>query len=247
MNNISGIHAVREALRARPQSIRKIVVAEGSLDGRKREILSLARESGIPVYREHRDRSGAQGVTAELVAFEWADFHELLSGAQTPAFFLALDQIEDPRNFGAVVRAAEGAGVDGIVVTERKTAPPSEAAISASAGALHHTKIARVRNLADALTEMKERGIWSVGLTPDAKAPWHSFDYTEPVILVLGSEGKGLRRRVAQTCDTLIALPQRGSIESLNVSVAAGITLYEVLRQRTKTLQRRERSTEKRS
>ncbi|TDI39387.1 MAG: 23S rRNA (guanosine(2251)-2'-O)-methyltransferase RlmB [Acidobacteria bacterium] len=235
MNNISGIHAVREALRARSQSIRKIVVAEGSLDTRKREILSLARESGIPVYREPRDRVGTQGVTAELVAFEWSDFHELLEGAKTPAFFLALDQIEDPRNFGAVVRAAEGAGVDGIVVPERKTAPPSEVAISASAGALHHTKIARVRNLADALTEMKEKGIWSVGLTPDANTPWHSFDYTEPVILVLGSEGKGLRRRVAKTCDTLIALPRRGFVESLNVSVAAGITLYEVLRQRTKT------------
>ena len=184
MNTISGVHAVREALRAGPQSIRKIVVAEGSLDGRKREILALARASGIPVYREPRDRVGTQGVTAELVAFEWSDFHELLQGAKTPAFFLALDQIEDPRNFGAVIRAAEGAGVDGVVVPERKTAPPSEVAISASAGALHHAKVARVRNLSNALAEMKERGIWSVGLTPSAKAPWHSFDYTEPVILV---------------------------------------------------------------
>ena len=234
VNTICGIHAVREALRAAPQSVRKIVVTEGSLDGRKREIISLARESGIPVYREPRDRVGTQGVLAELVAFEWSDFHELLQDAKTPAFFLALDQIEDPRNFGAVVRAAEGAGVDGTVVPERKTAPPSEAAISASAGALHHAKIARVRNLADALTEMKERGIWSVGLTLDAKAPWHNFDYTEPVVLVLGSEGRGLRRRVAKTCDTLVSLPQRGSVESLNVSVAAGITLYEVVRQRTK-------------
>ena len=234
MNTISGVHAVREALRAGPQSIRKIVVAEGSLDARKREILSLARASGIPVYREPRDRVGTQGVTAELVAFEWSDFHELLQGAKTPAFFLALDHIEDPRNFGAVIRAAEGAGVDGVVVPERKTAPPSEVAISASAGALHHAKVARVRNLSDALTEMKERGIWSVGLTPSAKAPWHSFDYTEPVILVLGGEGRGLRRRVAKTCDTLVSLPQRGCIESLNVSVAAGITLYEVLRQRTR-------------
>ena len=233
VNTIRGIHAVREALLAGPQSIRKIVVAEGSLLGRKREIVALARESGIPVYREPRDRLGAQGVMAELVAFEWSDFHELLEGKKTPAFFLALDQIEDPRNFGAVVRAAEGAGVDGIVVPERKTAPPSEVAISASAGALHYAKVARVRNLADALTEMKERGIWSVGLTPDAKAPWHKFDYTEPVVLVLGSEGRGLRRRVAKTCDTLVSLPQKGRIESLNLSVAAGIALYEVVRQRT--------------
>ena len=233
MSVIRGIHAVREALRAGPQTIRKVVLVEGPLDARKREILTLARESGIPVYREPRDRVGTQGVMAELMGLEWADFDALLAEAEEPAFLLALDQVEDPRNFGAVVRAADGAGVQGIVVPERRTAPPSEVAVSASAGALHHSRIARVRNLSDALTAMKKKGIWSVGLAPDARQPWYSFDFTEPVVVVIGSEGRGLRKRVASTCDALVSLPQRGKVESLNMSVAAGIVLYEVVRQRT--------------
>lgn len=236
MSTIRGIHAVREALRAGPRRIRKIVIAEGSLDARQREIAALARDGGIPVYREPRDRVGAQGVMAELVAFEWSDFDALLEEAAAPAFFLALDRVEDPRNFGAVVRAADGAGVDGIVVPERKTAPPSEVATAASAGALHHARIARVRNLSDALNAMKKSGIWSVGLSPDSKQRWYEFDFTEPVVVVLGSEGRGLRTRVAATCDTLVSLPQRGRVESLNLSVAAGVVLYEVVRQRTKQI-----------
>jgi len=170
---------------------------------------------------------------AELAAFEWTDFDAMLAEAPAPAFFLVLDQVEDPRNFGAVVRAADGAGVHGIVVPERKTAPPSDVAIAASAGALHHVRIARVRNLSDTLTSLKERGVWTVGLSPDAKDPWPSFDYQEPVAIVLGSEGKGLRKRVATTCDTLVSIPQMGQVESLNLSVAAGIVLYEVVRQRS--------------
>lgn len=236
MNLVHGVHAVREALRATPQRVRKLVLVEGPLDGRKREIMALAREHGIPVYREARERmrqQTQQGVVAELAAFEWIDFDTLFAQAPAPAFFLVLDQVEDPRNFGAVVRAADGAGVHGIIVPERKTAPPSDVAIAASAGALHHARIARVRNLSDTLTFLKESGVWTVGLSPDAKDPWPSFDYKEPVAIVLGSEGKGLRTRVAATCDTLVSIPQMGQVESLNLSVAAGIVLYEVLRQRS--------------
>jgi len=235
VNLVHGVHAVREALRATPQRVRKLVLAEGPLDGRKRELMAIAREHGIPVYREAKERMrppSQQGVVAELAAFEWIDFDTLLAGAPAPAFFLVLDQVEDPRNFGAVVRAADGAGVHGIVVPERKTAPPSDVAIAASAGALLHARIARVRNLSDTLTSLKENGVWTVGLSPDAKEPWASFDYKEPVAIVLGSEGKGLRKRVAATCDTLVSIPQMGEVESLNLSVAAGIVLYEVVRQR---------------
>ena len=235
MNLVHGVHAVREALRATPRRVRKLVLAEGALDGRKRELMALAREYGIPVYREARDRMGRlgqQGVVAELNPFEWTDFDAMLAEAPAPAFFLVLDQIEDPRNFGAVVRAADGAGVHGIVVPERKTAPPSDVAIAASAGALHHARIARVRNLSDTLTSLKQSGVWTVGLSPNAKDPWSSFDYKEPVAIVLGCEGTGLRKRVAATCDTLVSLPQKGQVESLNLSVAAGIVLYEVVRQR---------------
>jgi 23S rRNA (guanosine2251-2'-O)-methyltransferase len=237
MESIQGFHAVRAALEAAPRRIRKIVLAEGKTDPRAQEILSLARTHGIPVYREPRERLGRfggqhHGVVAELTGFEWKDLGELLDRAPKPEFFLALDQVEDPRNLGAVVRTAEGAGVHGIVVPERRTAPPSEAAASASAGALFHAPLARVTNLADALTLLKERGLWVVGLAPDAPNPWFSFDFTSPVAIVVGSEGKGLRPRVASHCDALVSLPQRGKVESLNVSVAAGVVLYEVVRQR---------------
>lgn len=224
---------MREALRASPRRVRKVVLAEGTLDGRRRELVALARENDIPVYREARERVGHQGVLAELTTFQWADFESLIAEAPAPAFILVLDGVEDPRNLGAVIRTADGAGVYGTVVPERKTAPPSDVAMSASAGALHDARIARVRNVSDALTSLKNENIWTVGLSPDAPEPWHRFDYREPVAIVLGSEGKGLRKRVAATCDTLVSLPQRGRVESLNLSVAAGIVLYEVVRQRS--------------
>jgi 23S rRNA (guanosine2251-2'-O)-methyltransferase len=229
---ISGFHAVREALEASPRRIRKIVLAEGKGDPRAREIETLARARGVPVYREPRERLGHQGVAAEVTGFEWRDLEELLDSAPKPEFFLALDQIEDPRNLGAVLRTADGAGVHGVVVPERRTAPPSEAAAAASAGALFHVPLARVTNLSDCLELAKKRGLWVVGLAPDAPKPWFTFDFTLPVVLVVGSEGRGLRPRVASRCDALLHLPQRGQVESLNLSVAAGIVLYEVVRQR---------------
>lgn len=242
MPTITGFHAVREALEAAPRRVRKIVLAEGKLDPRTREIVTLARTHGIPVYREPRERLGRfgqhQGVVAELTGFEWRELDSLLEEAPKPEFFLALDQIEDPRNLGAVLRTADGAGVHGIVVPERRTAPPSDVAASASAGALFHAPMARVTNLSDALALLKERGLWVVGLAPEAQKPWYSFDFRSPVALVVGSEGKGLRPRVASHCDALVSLPQRGKVQSLNLSVAAGIVLYEVVRQRMALPQR---------
>ncbi len=240
---IQGFHAVREALEASPRRVRKVVLAEGKLDPRTREIAALARTHGIPVYREPRERLGRfggqhQGVVAELTGFEWRELDDLLAEAPKPEFFLALDQIEDPRNLGAVLRTADGAGVHGVVVPERRTAPPSEAAASTSAGALFHAPMARVTNLSDALALLKERGLWVVGLAPEAPKPWFSFDFKSPVALVVGSEGRGLRPRVASLCDVLVSLPQRGKVESLNLSVAAGIVLYEVVRQRMALPQR---------
>ena len=239
MNTLAGRNVVWEALRGSPRRVRKVVVVHGRLDGRAREIANLARSHGIPVYREmahvlDRMSSSArhQGVIAEVAPLTWWDFDELLSTAPAPAFLLALDQIEDPRNFGAVARAAEGAGVHGIIVPRRASAPPSEVAVAASAGALLHQRLARVRNLAETLDLVKKRNIWVVGLAPTAPVSWFEFDYTFPVLLVLGSEGSGLRRRVEEKCDQLISLPQLGHVNSLNVSVAAGIVLYEVLRQR---------------
>jgi 23S rRNA (guanosine2251-2'-O)-methyltransferase len=244
VQHVHGFHAVREALEAAPRRIRKILLEEGKLDPRLREIAALARKHGIPLYREPRERLGRfgshhQGVVAELTAFEWKQIEDLLTEAPKPGFFLGIDQVEDPRNFGAIVRSANGAGVHGIVVPERRTAPPSDVAISASAGAMFHTAIARVTNLAEGLLELKRNDIWVVGLSPGAAAPWYSFDFTQPVAIVVGSEGKGLRPRVASICDSLVALPQMGQVESLNVSVAAGVVLYEVVRQRALSRGRR--------
>lgn len=239
MSTVAGLQAVREALRASPERVRKVVLSEGRLDARGREILTLAREQGVPVYREkprvlERLASGGhhQGVVAELTALRWWDLEELVGKASDPALFVAIDRLEDPRNLGAIARAADGAGVSGIVLPKRGVAPPSAAAISASAGALLHARLARVTNLAVSLEQLKKKGLWVVGLAPEGSLPWYRFDYTVPLVLVLGSEGKGLRPLVARTCDALVSLPQRGQVDSLNVSVAAGVVLYEAVRQR---------------
>ncbi len=230
MMTVRGFRPVLEALRAQPLRVKKVVIY-GAVVAKKLEIEHLARRLNVPVYRESRE-AGTSGVLAQLSTFQWADFDELLESATSPALFLVLDQVSDPRNFGAIVRAADGAGVHGIVIHERKMAPPSEVAVVASAGALLHSRVARVRNISDALSRFKQVGVWTVGLQPTAKQLWNSFDYSEPVAIVLGSEGRGLRQHVANTCDTLVSLPQNGTVESLNISVAAGVVLYEIVRQR---------------
>jgi 23S rRNA (guanosine2251-2'-O)-methyltransferase len=239
MKTLCGRNAVMEALRGSPRRVRKVVIAQGRLDGRAREIALLARSKGVPVYREMRrvlDRivpgGHHQGVVAEVAPVPWWDLDDLLSTAPSPALLLALDRIEDPRNFGAIARTAESAAVHGIIIPQRASAPPSEVAVAASAGALLHQRLARVRNLSEALSVVKKANVWVVGLAPSAPISWFEFDYRLPVLLVVGSEGKGLRRRVADVCDQLVSLPQRGRVDSLNVSVAAGVVLYEVLRQR---------------
>jgi 23S rRNA (guanosine2251-2'-O)-methyltransferase len=149
------------------------------------------------------------------------------------ALIVALDQVQDPRNLGAVCRSAEFAGASGVIVPERRAAAVTAATCKASAGAVEHLQIAHVRNLADWLADAKSAGFWIWGADAEAKqAPW-SVDLTGPTVLVLGGEGKGLRPRVAAACDGLIALPQRGKVESLNVSAAAAALLFEAVRQRS--------------
>jgi 23S rRNA (guanosine2251-2'-O)-methyltransferase len=171
-----------------------------------------------------------QGVVAAVDPYPYADSSQLLR--TEGALLIALDQVQDPRNLGAVARSAEVAGAAGLVIPERRAAEVTAVACKASAGAVEHLEIARARNLADWLGEAKDAGFWIWGAEAGAAhAPW-DIDFTGPTVLVLGGEGKGLRPRVASACDGLIALPQLGKIDSLNVSAAATALLFEAVRQR---------------
>jgi 23S rRNA (guanosine2251-2'-O)-methyltransferase len=171
-----------------------------------------------------------QGVVAEVDPYPYGDARGML---REGAFLVALDQVQDPRNLGAVCRSAEFAGAEGVVIPERRAAAITPATCKASAGAVEHLEVAHVRNLSDWLTEAKEKGFWIWGADAEAtQTPW-STDLTGSTVLVLGGEGKGLRPRVADSCDGLIALPQLGKVDSLNVSAAAAALLFEAVRQRT--------------
>lgn len=172
-----------------------------------------------------------QGVVAEVDPYPYADPGSLLAAEE--ALVVALDQIQDPHNLGAVCRAAEVAGASGVVICERRAAAVTPAAAKASAGAVEHLPIARVRNLADWLGEAREAGAWIYGAEAEAEAVYTDVDWSGRAVLVLGSEGSGIRPRVAAACDQLVSIPRRGQVGSLNASVAAAVILFEALRQRT--------------
>jgi 23S rRNA (guanosine2251-2'-O)-methyltransferase len=171
-----------------------------------------------------------QGFVAEVDPYPYADPDALLGAPET--LLVALDQVQDPHNLGAVCRSAEAAGANGVVIPERRAAAITPAACKASAGAVEHLPVARVTNLAEWLRRAKEAGAWSYGAEAGAAAPYTQTDLTGKVVLVLGSEGKGLRPRVAETCDLLVSIPVRGRVASLNVSGAAAVLLFEAVRQR---------------
>jgi 23S rRNA (guanosine2251-2'-O)-methyltransferase len=172
-----------------------------------------------------------QGVVAEVDPYPYGDPVGMLT--RDAALLVALDQVQDPRNLGAVCRSAEFAGAEGVIVPERRSASVTPVVCKTSAGAVEHLEVAHVRNLADWLAQAKEAGFWIWGADADAKQPPWATDLTGPTVIVLGGEGKGLRPRVAAACDGTIALPQKGKIESLNVSAAASSLLSEATRQRT--------------
>lgn len=171
-----------------------------------------------------------QGIVAEVEPYPYADAARLLEGGE---LLVALDQVQDPRNLGAVCRSAEFAGAAGVVVPERRAAAVTAAVCKASAGAVEHLPVARVRNLADWLAAAKRRpGVWVYGADGEAPTPYTDAELTGSVILVLGSEGRGLRPRVAEQCDLLVSIPTLGRVDSLNVSAAAAVLLFEAVRQR---------------
>jgi 23S rRNA (guanosine2251-2'-O)-methyltransferase len=239
MQLICGINPVLEALGAGSRHFDRLLVVKGIRNRRVSEAISRASQRGIPLRfeaRETLDRmSGGlphQGVIAVVSQKELLDLDTLLAEAREPAFIVLLDGVEDPRNLGAVLRSAECAGADGVVIPERHSAGLSEAAARASAGALEHVKVARVGNVSQAIEAMKARGLWVVGFDAEAKERWDAVDLRRPIALVVGGEGRGIRRLVREKCDHLVSLPLFGHVASLNVSVAAGIALYEVVRQR---------------
>jgi len=229
-----GLNPVREALRA--GRVRTVRVSE--LSGRTEAVRRLAAQAGVPVRRQSaaeldRATGGAphQGVVAEVAVPDGLSLDGLLEMAADPALLLVLDGIEDPQNLGALLRVADAAGVDGVVRQTRRAAPPGKVA-RASAGAVAHVRLASVVNIARALETLKAAGLWVVGLEADGEPLHGGIDLTVPTALVVGSEGRGLRRLVRERCDRVVSLPMRGQVNSLNVAVAAGVALYEALRQR---------------
>lgn len=237
-----GRHAARECFRARRRHIHKLILAQGVQDSELIvELQQLARSLGVPVQRVARselDRRGAghQGVLLEVGRYPTVALDELIGRAQRSGeapFLFAPDHIEDPQNLGAMLRTAEAVGVHGVVMARRRAAGITPAVVSASAGAAEHVWVSVVPNLAQALQALKAAGLWLVGLeAAPAARPYHEVDLDLPLVLVVGSEGRGLSRLVADRCDFLIKFPMRGQVGSLNASVAAALALYEVWRAR---------------
>jgi len=237
---IYGTMPVLEALRSRPGRLRRILIAEGSRESRLTEILDLAAGNKVPfdrVDRQHLDRivepgANHQGIVAIAAAAEYLDEDELLDSLPAEPLVVLLDTIEDPRNLGAILRTAECAGADGVFLPNRRSAGLTEAAVKTSAGAAEYLKIARTANLNRLIDNLKSRGIWIVGADGAADMDYTEWDWSLPTALVLGSEGSGLRRLVSENCDSKVRIPMYGKINSLNVSVAAGVLLFEARRRR---------------
>jgi 23S rRNA (guanosine2251-2'-O)-methyltransferase len=245
-SHLYGVLPVIEALRAGSRRVERVTVAEGAHESRLQELYELARAGGVPVRRAPRAElqriaAGAnhQGVIANVAAAAYRDADELIArlaarvGTDAPPLAVVLDGVEDPRNLGAIIRTAECAGVDALFVPERRAVGLTETVAKAAAGALEYLPVARAANVARLVEDLKERGIWTIGTDADANINYTDWDWTQPCALLFGGEGSGLRRLVRERCDALVRIPLRGRITSLNVSVAAGIVLYEAVRQRT--------------
>lgn len=231
MNRLTiGIHPVREALRAH-RPLDKIVVAKGTSGPRIREIIELSRDNSIPLRfepRETLDRTAQglvhQGVIAFGAAHEYQELNEVTEGAK---LLVVLDGIEDPHNLGAIIRTAHAAGGSAVIVPERRSAPLTETVDRAAAGALEYLPIARVTNITQTLERLKQEGFWIYGFDEKGRELYDQVEYASPTVIVLGGEGKGLHQNVQKHCDVLVRIPMAGAVSSLNVSVAAGVVLFE--------------------
>jgi len=240
MNKLLGIHAVKEALEA-GRALERVVIARGKGGDRVQEIVDLARSRKVAVRFEERaqlDRLAGNDRHQGVIALAGVKRVETLEGlieataGKVSRLVVLLDGVEDPHNLGAVIRSALAAGADGVVIPERRAAGLTEVVSRASAGALEHLSVARVGNLVRAMEELKEAGYWLVGLDERAEKSYTEVDFTGAVGIVMGGEGKGLHELTRKRCDFLVSIPTTGPVRSLNVSVAAGVVLFEAVRQR---------------
>jgi 23S rRNA (guanosine2251-2'-O)-methyltransferase len=241
MQIVFGIHPVLECLKAKARPIERILVVQGASNRSLQQIINLAREQGVPVRFEPKaglDRQSGggthQGVLAVCASSATLDLEDLIDSLSALPLLVALDSIEDPRNLGAILRTCAASGVEGVLLPKDHSAGLSETVAKTAAGALDHLKIARVTNLVNALKTLKEKGVWIAGVETSQTKSYHELDCKMPLTFVVGNEDSGLRRLVRETCDFLVSIPTPGPIHSLNVSVAAGIVLFEALRQRRK-------------
>lgn len=240
---VYGRHPVAEALRAQPKSVQRLYVATAGRSTRLSDIVGMAHRQERPVVEVARrvldDLVGDvphQGVVAALAPFRYSAVETLLARAaevgEAP-LLLALDQVQDPHNLGALCRSALALGTHGVLIPKDRSCEITPTVMKAAAGAVSHLAIARVTNLRRTLDELKDADLWIVGAAAEAGKPVHAVDLRPPTIIVVGSEGKGLRRLVAESCDSLVHIPMPGGLGSLNASVAGSILLYEAMRQRT--------------
>jgi 23S rRNA (guanosine2251-2'-O)-methyltransferase len=240
MEVLYGLHPVEEALKAGRRRFDHVLVARERNDDRLDRVVAACRQAGVRVRQESREQltlvaqtAAHQGVVAMVRPQEFLTIEDLFEGQPgARRLVLALDGVEDPQNLGALLRVADGAGVDGVVLTERRSAPISPVAVKASAGATEHLRIARVVNLVRALEELKHQNLWIIGLDERGTADYDQFDFSGDCVIVLGREGAGLHELVRKTCDHLLRIPMEGGVSSLNVSAAGAVVLYEAARQR---------------
>lgn len=234
-----GLHAVEEAIRSSNRRLESVVISRQRQDIRLKGIADACQAAGIPVRAESKEHltrlartEAHQGVVAVVAERGYCSLEELAQPAGHDLFLLALDGVEDPHNLGALLRTANGAGVDGVVLPERRAVGVNATVVKTSAGAAEHVRIARVTNLVRALEELKRQNVWCVGLDERGSADYDRFDYRCNFVLVLGREGSGLHELTRRTCDHLLRIPMAGQVSSLNVSVAGAVVMYEAARQR---------------
>ena len=243
MDFIIGRNAVAEALKA-GRSVNKIFVANGARDGSIGKIVALAKEAGVVVEFVERAKLDKiseggrhQGVAAQVAAIDYATVEEILELAAArneEPFIILLDELEDPHNFGAILRTADAAGVHGVIIPKRRSVSLNSTVAKTSAGAVEYVKVAQITNVAQTLKKFRELGLKIVGGDMSGEEIFTAADLSGGIVLVIGSEGKGMRRLTRENCDLLVKIPMVGQINSLNASVAGAVLLYEIFRQRQK-------------